>query len=95
MRLLIIALLSTTSAAHAQDPPGSRFSGTAGLRAAAATASADGRFAMQSELRPARPDRGNGRFVLDAKLAPDLLAPSTTTACAAAGMTIFSNGFEN
>ena len=94
MRLPIIAaLFAMTCAASAQDPP-ARFSGAAGLQAAT-PASADGRFSVQATMRPADPVRYGGRFALDAKLTPDFLASSATTACTAAGVTIFGNGFEN
>ena len=71
----------------------SRFSGSATLaKPEAPSASADGRFNISADLRPAAVTQSGGRFALEAKLQPN--AKSIATACGPVGDDIFKNGFE-
>ena len=71
----------------------SRLSGDATLaKPAEANASADGRFNISADLRPAAITQSSGRFALEAKLQPN--AKSIATACGPVGDSIFKNGFE-
>lgn len=93
MHRSVLPLLLSMAAAGvgAQAPPEPRFSGTGELKPAADT-SADGRFALRADLRAAPAAKPDGRFAVDARMQPKNAA--TTTACNAAGPSIFANGFE-
>lgn len=71
----------------------SRFSGDASLsKSGAPSASANGRFTLSADLRPAAVVQSSGRYSLNAKLQPD--PNSIAAACGPVGDAIFKNGFE-
>jgi hypothetical protein len=76
--------------AQAQSVPTPRFDGAATLTKTPPR-SADGRFALQAQLKPVAAEADNGRFHLSAALRPDV---SAGTLCAPLTDDIFSDGFE-
>lgn len=76
--------------AQAQSVPATRFDGSATLTKAPPR-SADGRFALQAQLKPAAAATDDGRFHLSAALRPEV---SAGTLCAPLTSDIFSDGFE-
>jgi len=89
-RYLSFTLLLFCTTAFAAEP---RFSGNADLsKPAEVTASADLRFSLSAELRPAVVVQSTGRFSLSAKLQPD--PQSIATTCGTVADDIFKNGFE-
>jgi len=90
LRHLTLALLIFYAATTSAE---SRFSGNATLaKPAESSASADGRFDISADLRPAAVTQRSGRFALEAKLQPN--AKSIATACGPVADNIFKNGFE-
>jgi len=90
-RLIVLILLTFYAASASAAEP--RFSGSAALaKPTESTASADGRFSINGDLRPAAMTQSTGRFALNAKLQPD--ANSIATACDLVSDLIFRNGFE-
>ena len=88
--LTLPLLIFYAASASASEP---RFSGNAALAKPDPTnASADGRFQISADLRPAAAVQSTGRFALMAKLQPD--AKSIATACGPVTDNIFKNGFE-
>ena len=89
-RLQPIALLIFFTTAHAGE---ARFSGSASLAKPATPAtSANGRYSLHADLRPAPIRQGSGRFSVLAKLQPD--AKALATACGPVVEELFKNGFE-
>lgn len=75
---------------HAQDPSAPRFSGS-GTLSPSEPSSADGRFALQAQWRPAAQAGARGRLSLSARPAPTV---TIGTLCTPLGDDIFRNGFE-
>jgi len=89
-RYLSFTLLLFCTTAFSAEP---RFSGGGGLsKPAEVTTSADRRFNLSAELRPAAVLQSTGRFSLSAKLQPD--ARTLAVACGPVADDIFKNGFE-
>ncbi len=91
LHLLTLPLLIFYAAVACAAEP--RFSGSASLdKPATAKASANGRFSISADLRPAALTKNTGRFALNAKLQPDLNSINAT--CEPVGDELFKNGFE-
>ena len=88
---LTLPLLIFYAAASCAAEP--RFSGDASLaKSGAPSASANGRFTLSADLRPAAVVQSTGRFALNAKLQPD--PNSIAATCGPVSNDIFKNGFE-
>lgn len=95
MRAVFVPVLLLCSlCTHAQSPAEQRFEGSASLRPAPPS-SGGGRFSLSAELHSAALAPTTGRFRIDAGLKPGRDAKTLATACGAATIDIFRNGFEN
>ena len=92
MRALAMGLVLLAAPLPTLSSEAPRFSGSGGLVAGDAT-SADGRSALQADLKRGDPTQHGGRFSLDARLAASDAAKAASAACGA-GPEIFRNGFE-
>jgi len=91
MRFTIFVLLLFAGGVSAAKE--SRFSGSAAL-GPVMPASADARFTLDASLVRADHIDNASRFALRANLGLSAEAKSVATACGAAGVILFSNGFE-